>query len=80
MKSIKIITAVDRTQITNLQGLFRVSKTSVRLPGGIIWQRLTIKPHAQLTISDKVKQKKTHKIFCKFYKKSQKDISKSIKL
>ncbi len=59
MKSIKIITAVDRTQITNLQGMFRVSKTSVRLPGGIIWQPLTIKPHAQLTISDKVEDGNT---------------------
>lgn len=54
MKQIKIVTAVDRIPVTSLAGMVRVSKTGVRLPGGITWQPLKIKPHAQLTISDKV--------------------------
>lgn len=54
MKQIKIVTAVDRIPVTSLAGMVRVSKTGVRLPGGITWQPLKINPHAQLTISDKV--------------------------
>lgn len=57
MKQIKIVTAVDRVPVTSLQGMTRISKTSVRLPSGISWEPLTIKPHAQLTISDKVEDK-----------------------
>lgn len=59
MKQIKIITAVDRIPVTSLQGMTRISKTSVRLPSGICWEPLAIKPHAQLTISDKVEDKNT---------------------
>ena len=59
MKQIKIITAVDRAPVTSLQGMTRISKTSVRLPSNINWEPLSIKPHAQLTISDKVEDKNT---------------------
>jgi hypothetical protein len=59
MKQIKIITAVDRVPVTSLQGMTRISKTSVMLPSGINWEPLAIKPHAQLTISDKVEDKNT---------------------
>lgn len=59
MKQIKIITAVDRVPVTSLVGLSRVSKTGVKLPYGINWQPLAIKPHAQLSISDKVEDKNT---------------------
>ena len=53
MKQIKIVTKVERTPVTSLQGMTRISKTGVRLPSGIIWQPLQIKPHAQLSVSDK---------------------------
>lgn len=57
MKQIKIVTAVDRVPVTSLQGMTRIAKTSVRLPSGISWEPLAIKPHALLTISDKVEDK-----------------------
>ena len=53
MKQIKLVTKVERIPATYLQGMNRISKTNVRLPSGITWQPLNIKPHAQLTISDK---------------------------
>ena len=59
MKQIKIINAIDRVPVTSLQEMTRISKTCVRLPSGINWEPLTIKPHAQLTISDKVEDKNT---------------------
>ena len=57
MKQIKIVTAVERTPVTSLQGMKFISKTTAQLPSGISWQPLEIKPHAQLTISDKVENK-----------------------
>lgn len=59
MKKIQIITAVDRIPVTSLVGMSRVLKTGVKLPSGINWQPLAIKPHAQLSISDKVEDKNT---------------------
>jgi hypothetical protein len=59
MKKIQIITAIDRIPVTSLVGMSRVSKTGVKLLYGINWQPLTIKPHAQLSISDKVEDKNT---------------------
>ena len=57
MKSIRIVTAVDRIPVTSLQGMARISKTEVSLPSGISWEELEIKPHAQLTISDRLEDK-----------------------
>ena len=57
MKQIKIVTAVDRVPVTSLQGMTRISKTSVRLPSNINWEPLVIKPHAQLTVSNKEEDK-----------------------
>jgi len=59
MKKIQIITAIDRIPVTSLVGMSCVSKTGVKLPYGINWQPLAIKPHAQLSISDKVEDKNT---------------------
>lgn len=59
MKKIQIITAIDRIPVTSLVGMSRVSRTRVKLPYGINWQPLAIKPHAQLSISDKVEDKNT---------------------
>ena len=59
MKKIQIITAIDRIPVSSLVGMSRVSKTGVKLPYGINWQPLAIKPHAQLSISDKVEDKNT---------------------
>ena len=59
MKLIKIVTAVERIPVSSLQGLLRISKTRVRLPGGISWQPIAIKPHAQLSISDNVENGNT---------------------
>ena len=57
MKQIKIVTTVDRVPVTSLQGMTRISKTEVILPSRIEWEPLAIKPHAQLTVSDKVEDK-----------------------
>lgn len=59
MKKIQIITAVERTPVERLQGMTQVSALSVRLLPGISWQPLKIKPHAQLSISDKVEDGNT---------------------
>ena len=59
MKQIKIITSVERTPVSSLQGMKRISQTSVRLPSGISWEPLEIKPHAQLSISDKKENQAT---------------------
>ena len=59
MKKIQIITAVDRIPVSSLAGMLRVSNTGVKLPSGINWQPLAIKPHAQLSISDKVEDRNT---------------------
>lgn len=59
MKQIKIVTAVERTLVSSLSGMKMVSKTEAVLSSGIEWQPLTIKPHAQLTVSDKVEDKNT---------------------
>lgn len=53
MKMIKIVTAVERTPATILQEMTRISKTEVRIPSGVSWETLKIKPHAQLTLSNK---------------------------
>lgn len=57
MKQIKIVTAVDRILVTSLNGMSRISEDQVSIPSGISWEPLVIKPHAQLTISDKVEDK-----------------------
>lgn len=57
MKQIKIITAIDRIPVTDLEGMTRISKTGIRLPSGLNWQPLQVKRYAQLTISDKVEDK-----------------------
>jgi hypothetical protein len=54
MKTLRIITAVERTPVENLIGMVRVSKTSVRIPDGISWLPIKIKPHAQLSVTDKI--------------------------
>ena len=59
MKKIQIITSLERTPVERLQGMTQVSATSVRLLPGISWQSLKIKPHAQLSISDKVEDGNT---------------------
>lgn len=59
MKKIQIITAVERTPVERLQGMTQVSALSVHLLPGISWQQLKIKPHAQLSISDKVEDGNT---------------------
>lgn len=57
MKQIRIVTAVERTPVTSLQGMNRTSKTEVSIPSGITWQPLEIRPHAQLTVTDKMEDK-----------------------
>lgn len=59
MKQIKIITAVDRVPVTSLSGMKCISKTGVRLPPGISWEPIAIKPHAMLTVTDKVEDRNT---------------------
>lgn len=45
--------------VTSLQGMTRISKTGVRLPSGISWEPIAIKPHAMLTVTDKVEDRNT---------------------
>ena len=59
MKKLNIITSVERTLVTSLQGMTRISKTVVKLPSGIVWSPLDIKPHASLSITDKQEDKNT---------------------
>lgn len=59
MKQIKIVTAVERTPVSSLVGMVRLSKTCVRIPQVIEWQPIAVKPHAQLTVSDKMEDKNT---------------------
>ena len=59
MKQIKLVTSVERTHVSRLSGMVRVSKTEVRLPAGIVWTPLEIKPHAVLSVSDKQEEKVT---------------------
>ena len=57
MRQIRIVTAVERTPVTSLQGMNRTSKTEVSIPSGITWQPLEIRPHAQLTVTDKLEDR-----------------------
>ncbi|MBR3496992.1 MAG: hypothetical protein IKH37_09760 [Prevotella sp.] len=57
MKQIKLVTSVERTPVGNLAGMVRVSKTEVEIPLGVVWTPLVIKPHAQLSVSDKLEDK-----------------------
>ena len=57
MKLINIVAKVERTLATNLQGMSRVSEREVKIPRDIDWITLQIKPHAQLTITDRVENK-----------------------
>lgn len=59
MKQIKIVRIVMRTPASNLNGMTRMSKSEVKLPEGIEWEELDIKPHAQLTVNDKQEGKNT---------------------
>ncbi len=59
MKQIKIVRSVQRTAAANLRGMVRLSQTDVSIPEGIEWERLEIKPHAQLIITDKQEGKNT---------------------
>ena len=59
MKQIKIIIKVERIPLANLTGITRLSKKEVRLPQNITWQPLAVKPHAQLSITDKQEDKNT---------------------
>lgn len=59
MKMIKIVNKVERTPVTSLQEMVRVSRTEVRLPSGIEWESVETKPHAQLVITDKQQDKNT---------------------
>lgn len=59
MKQIKLISAIERTPVTSLQGMKHVSRYEVRLPEGISWEPVEIKPHAVLSVSDKVEDRCT---------------------
>ena len=59
MKQIKLVSEVSRIPVASLQGMKRISKTEVKIPSGISWQPLKIKPHAQLSISDKKEDRNT---------------------
>lgn len=59
MKQINIVTKVERTRVTNLTGMVRLTMSTVSLPASIEWESLEIKPHAQLVITDKQQNKNT---------------------
>lgn len=53
MKSINLVTAVERTYYRNLEGMRYFGLTGVMLPVGIVWSPLTVKTPCSLVISDK---------------------------
>lgn len=57
MKMIRIVTKVERTPAASLSGMARVTDGEVTLPAGIQWEELKTKPHAVLTVTDKVEDK-----------------------
>lgn len=59
MKNIKIIKTVERTPCHNLNGMFRVGIKRVKIPDGVQWEKLDIKPVASMTISNKDEDKNT---------------------
>lgn len=59
MKQIRVISAVERTAVENLQGMMHVSATKVVLPSSVNWEAITIKPHARLTCEEKTEDRNT---------------------
>ncbi len=53
MKSINIITAIERTSFRNLEGMRYVGRTGVVLPVGVEWIPIMAKTPCSLVISDK---------------------------
>ncbi|MBE6262432.1 MAG: hypothetical protein E7104_00455 [Prevotella sp.] len=59
MKKIKIIKSVEVAPCRNLNGMLRVGVKSVKIPDGIQWVKLSIKPEASMIISNKEEDKNT---------------------
>lgn len=53
MKSVNLVTAVERTYYHNLEGMRYFGQTGVILPVGIVWSPLPVKVPCSLIISDK---------------------------
>lgn len=54
MNSPRNVIAIDRIPVTSIVGFQRTGANSVKLNDGILWQPLTIKVPARLTITDKI--------------------------
>ena len=59
MKKIRIVKTVERISVQKLVGMTRISNSEVLLPEETDWQKIAIKPHAQLSVADKQDEKNT---------------------
>ncbi len=57
MNTLKIVRKVERTLCSNLNGMQRTGFDSVKIPDGIRWEEIAVRPHATLSISEKVDDK-----------------------
>lgn len=57
MNTLKIVRKVERTLCSNLNGLQRTGFDTVKIPDGIQWEEIAVRPHATLSISEKVDDK-----------------------
>lgn len=53
MKIIRLVTSVERTPVSNLQGMQFISEDTVKLPQGISWEPIATKPFPKLGIEEK---------------------------
>lgn len=57
MKSIKLVTSVERTLCSNLTGMLRRSSRTVMVPDNVEWKKISVRAHPSLSISEKVESK-----------------------
>ena len=57
MNTLKIIRKVERASCSDLNGMQRTSFDTVKLPDGIQWEEIAVRPYPTLSIAEKVDDK-----------------------
>ena len=57
MNTLKIIRKVERALCPDLNGMQRTSFDTVKLPDGIQWEKIAVRPYPTLSIAEKVDDK-----------------------
>ena len=57
MNTLKIIRKVERALCSDLNGMQRTSFDTVKLPDGIQWEEIAVRPYSTLSIAEKVDDK-----------------------